>query len=334
MRVALLIGSDQIDLPLACQQLVAHEVQHWKDCMEWSPEELTERCRTVEVVVTGRRSPRLPAGLESDLGALRLLAHCHGSVKHLVSKAMIERGLLVTNWGDQVFVVAESALGLLLMAMKQWPALDHLIQSDWTERIGIHHDFPATLEGRDVGVYGYGPIGRHFVNLLLAFRARPIVYDPYAGDLPEGVRRVEDLRDLFAASQAVSIHCGLNDQTRGSVTAELLALLPQGGVVVNTARGPIVDEAALAAEVRKGRLLAAVDVISNERDWAGSPLFNLPGAILTGHKASRGGGLDAPPETRAKPVGLPEHVITNIQHLDCGEPLESVITAPMYDLKT
>lgn len=297
----------------------------WERC---DPATLAARCRSVEIVLTGRRSPRLPDELVADRGRLRWLCHLHGTVKHLVSKRHIEAGLLVTNWGDSVGRVAEGAVAILFACLKQVVALDAFVKGGADRR--VWQAYPCTLEGRDVGIYGIGPIGWHVARMLAPFGARIAAYDPYAADLPEGVRRCASLRELFASCQAVSVHCGLNDGTRLSVTRELLELLPQGGILVNTARGEIVDEDALAALVGAGRLIAGVDTVRGEH-VALSPLKPFPNALLTGHVIGSGKGYE--PGTEPPPK-LPDFVRENLAAWRAGRPLRHVVGADEYDLKT
>jgi phosphoglycerate dehydrogenase-like enzyme len=145
-------------------------------------------------------------------------------------------------------------------------------------------DFTSTLHRTAVGIYGCGLIGRVFVEMLRPFGATMTVYDPFAKDLPEGCLRAESLDELFRTSEAVVIHAGLTDETRGSVNAARLAMLPDNGIVVNTARGGIVDQAALFAELEKGRLLAGIDVLDPDRPLPeGHPARRWPNALFTGH---------------------------------------------------
>ena len=299
-------------------------VRDWRAWREWTMDALGEQCRAVEVLVLGRRSPTLPAALVKNRGRLRYVCHMYGTIRPYISRAFIEDGLLVTNWGDAVANVAEGAMALMLCLLKQLPAMNAAVQGGPDQRIKLA--YPATLADREVGLYGYGPIGRHTARMLAPFGARISIYDPHATDVPAEIRRCATLRELFASCQIISIHCGLNDQTLGSVTRELLELLPVGGIVINTARGPIVDEPALAALVRSGRILAGLDVIGNESNWPGSPVAGLTGAILTGHGVATTGG--------ANRRGLPPHAARNLAAYARGEPLTAVITAAQYDLKT
>ncbi|NQU10752.1 hypothetical protein HQ590_08180 [bacterium] len=306
-----------------------YEVHDFSDWSRLDAAALLVRFRSVEVVLTGRTSPALPLALAGDFGRLRCVLHLFGTIRGLVDKRLIERGLTVSNWGDDVARVAEGALALLVCQLNQLTALNAHVQGGADAR--VYQSYPPTLDGRDVGLYGYGPIGRHLARMLEPFGARIAVYDPYAGDLPAGIRRCATLRELFATCQVISIHCGLNDQTRDSVTRDLLELLPQGGILVNTARGRIVDEQALADLIVAGRLLAGVDVIRDEPRWTESPLAGLAGAVLTGHRVCVGKGY--PPGQEPEPR-LPEFAVRNLEAYAAGRPLINVVTAAEYDLKT
>jgi D-3-phosphoglycerate dehydrogenase len=332
MRVGLLFA-DPYDLQVIAGQLPGLELLHWPDCRELATEELLRRCRSVAAVVTSRQSPPLPTELIQDRGHLRLLAHCHGSVKHLVQQGHLDAGLLVSNWGEEVFGVAEAALALTLMCLKRLPWLDRLVRSDWQDDRRIHEVFPLSLRGRDVGIYGYGPIGRAYAGLVQAFGGRVAIYDPYATAVPAEVRVCASLDELFATCQVISIHCGLNDATRGSVNAARLALLPQGAVLINTARGPIIVEDDLVAALQARRLVAGLDVIENEKRWAQSALSACDNAVLTGHKAANG-GKGRPPGEPAPPRGLPDFVVRNLRALAAGETLINLIAPHEYARKS
>lgn len=333
-KVALFVG-DHVDRSAIAGSLPDLDLDFRPEWRDWSEAQLADYCRSVDAVVTSRSSPRLPDSLIGSRGRLKLLAHCHGSVRSYVTKRHIEDGLLVSNWGDAVSGVAEGAVCLILACLKQLANLDRFIRSGWNHATDprIWLDFPASLNGRDVGLYGYGPIGRHCARMLEPFGAKVAIYDPYARDVPAHVRVCASLEELFRSSQIISIHCGLNDQTKGSVDARMLALLPQGGVVVNTARGAIVVEADLAAAVKERRIIAGVDVISDERGggWERSPL-SATDCYLTGHIITNG-------KQRSKTEGkmlasLPPFVVQNLSALHSGQPLKNLITAEEYDLKT
>ena len=307
------------------------EIHRFDSWQSYDPATLLDKLRSVEIVLAGHGAPKLPMELCQDFGRLRYLCLLCGSIRAFVPKTLLKAGLRVTNWGDAVDSVAEGAVALILAMLKQVVTLNDFARTGKDQR--ICQTFPCTLRGRDVGLYGFGPIGRHAARMLQGFGPKIAVYDPHAKDLPEGIRRCATLRELFSTCQIVSIHCGLNDATRNSVTRDLLELLPQGGILVNTARGDIVDEAALGELVRAGKLLCALDVIHNEAkwDWAGSPVAASPGAVLTRHGIS--GGKGYPPGQAPRPR-LPEYAVFNLAAYRQGRPLRNLITAEIYDLKT
>ncbi len=309
-----------------------YEVLDYSAWPTWDEATLLARLREVEVLVTGRKSPQLPAGLAGNFGHLKWVAHLHGTIRHLVAKPLIEAGLIVTNWGDAVKGVAEGAMALLFACLKQLPAMDHWSRTGEDRR--TPRAFADTLSNADVGLYGFGPIGRHMGRMLEAFGATVAVYDPHATDLPPHVRRCATLRELFSTCAILSIHCGLNEATAGSVTRELLMLLPQGGILINTARGGIVVEEDLAAVVADGRIWAGIDVIADEHGanaWERTPLAKLANVILTRHKVGGQRPTAAGPPAKFE---LPEFLVRNLRAFADGEPLAHVITAGVYDLKT
>jgi len=135
------------------------------------------------------------------------------------------------------------------------------------------------VSGKTLGIVGFGSIGRLTARKAEALGMRVLSYDPLVAEAT-----TRDLDALLAESDVVSLHLPLTDQTRGLFDASLLARMKPGAVLVNTARGGIVDEAALAALLRDGRLAgAALDVFEREPLPAGSPLAGAPRLILTPH---------------------------------------------------
>ncbi len=291
--------------------------------------ELLKLCRSAEVIVTARRSPRMPDALIDEPGRLRWVCHLYGTVRHLVRREHIEAGITVTNWGDSQRPVAEGTVALLLAQLKQIVALDRYCRTGVDER--AWQDYSPNLRNMRVGLYGFGPIGRQVGEMLHALEAKLVVYDPYAEEMWHGVQRCDSLEELFDSCQAVCVLCGLNDQTENSVTRDLMLRLPQGGVLVNTARGGIVDEEAAAELAGQGRIIVGADVIRNERDWPGSPLAKVPNTTLTHHVVGPGKGY-TPGREPVRP--LPEYVTENMQRYLDGRPLIYTISAEQYDLKT
>ncbi|WP_199431518.1 2-hydroxyacid dehydrogenase [Qaidamihabitans albus] len=221
---------------------------------------------------------------------LRLVSVCRGGPVNVDLTAATEAGVAVTYApGRNAAAAAEFAIGLLLAAMRRISTSSaELLGGTWRGDYYAYANAGVELEGTTVGLVGYGAIGSRVARVLLAFGARVLVFDPYADPeriAADGAELVE-LDDLLRRSFAVSLHARLTEQTRHIIDAARLALLPEGAVLVNSARGGLLDYAPLAEALRSGRLGAlALDVYDVEPpppDW---PLRDAPNVIATPHLA-------------------------------------------------
>ncbi len=146
----------------------------------------------------------------------------------------------------------------------------------------------ADLRGLVVGLVGWGHTARRFAELLVPFGCHVLVASEAAdpAELAAAGARRASLGEILGAARVVSLHKGLTDATRGFVDAALLDRLRPGTVLVNTARGELIDEPALVARLAKGDIVAALDVFATEPLPAKHPLRDLPNVILTPHHAS------------------------------------------------
>lgn len=280
--------------------------------------DIARQVRDCDVYLAGWASVGLPASLAADPGRLRYVCGITGSMRGMVPVELVDAGIPLTNWGDApAWDVAEGAMTLLLASVKSLH-----FRINW-QRDGHYWNLPAhaggTLLEMTVGCLGCGVIGRRFIELLRPFGAVIRVFDPYLEAVPDGCERVNTLRELFERSEAIVIHAGLTDETRGSVTGELLALLPDGGIVVNTARGGIVDQDALFAELMRGRLKAGLDVLEPDHLAADHPVRQLPNVILTTH-AIAGGGTGG--RGRPRLNRMQRYCLENLRRFGAGEPLQ------------
>src|SRR2546430_1029237 len=164
-------------------------------------------------------------------------------MRDFVPVELLQAGIPLTTGGDYpADGVAEGAMTLLLAVLKGLHHRIEVVRNDGWEPV---EPSGGSLKDMTVGVYGCGVICRRFIKLLRPFGARIVVFDPYLTDVPRECRRVDSLDALFAESQAIVIHASLTPETAGSVTAALLAKLPAGGIVINTARGGLIDQDAL-----------------------------------------------------------------------------------------
>ncbi|MBN8507488.1 MAG: C-terminal binding protein [Burkholderiales bacterium] len=191
------------------------------------------------------------------------------------------RGIPVVNvpaYAEET--VAEGAFALLMALFKRFKPLQQAMQRDgwaWPEPRWLAHD----LSGKTLGLVGLGRIGRNMARMAAAFRMRVLAFDPHLQPQawPAGVERCAELDELLARSDAVSIHCVLDTQTRHLLGAAQLARMKPEALLVNVARGEIVDEAALLRALTEGRIAgAALDVYGREPlSRQGHPLSALYG---------------------------------------------------------
>ncbi len=305
------------------------ELRICPDTAAWTEGEVLDALRHADVVLTGWNSRALPVALAGARGRLRYICHLTGTMRAIIPRELVAAGIPVTNWGDApADGVAEAALALLLGCLKVLPA------HGATRRAGGWHPpelaQSGTLRGLRIGLYGYGVVGRRFHALLRPFQPVVSVYDPLAAALPDDARPVGSLLALFAGSDAVALHAALTPETRGSVRAEHLAALRDHGILINTARGDLLDQTALFAELERGRLRAGLDVLAKpEMLAADHPARHWTNLILTGHKLWT--------ENWPDPGRLgPLHVtaLDNLARFARGEDLRFRIDERRYDLST
>ncbi|HUW83103.1 MAG TPA: hydroxyacid dehydrogenase [Phycisphaerae bacterium] len=248
-----------------------------------------ESLRDADALMTCWGTPAVTPSMLDDAANLKIIAHTAGSVRPIACRQILQRGIVLTQGAYQIgYAVAEHTLMFILAGVKLTWAMDRELQRtrDW-KAIRQPVEKLWELRGRTVGVVALSQVGEQVVPLLAPFGCKVIAYDPYAtAELIErlGVETV-GLEELFDRSEIVTIHLPVTDETRGMITAELLARLPDNALVVNTSRGAVIDEQALIGELRSGRLRAALDVTDPEPPAADSPLYGLENVLLTPHEA-------------------------------------------------
>ncbi len=244
-----------------------------------------------EILITGWGCPHIDEAVLDAAPKLRAILHAAGSVKGLTSPAVWERGITVSSAaGANALPVAEYTLAMILLAGK-----DLFAQRD---RLRAQRAFPygeimpgVGNFGRRVGVVGASRIGRRLIELLRPFDLRVTLADPYVDAAQAAALGVPllPLDDLLRTSDIVTVHAPQTPETHHLIGRRELALMPEGSVLVNTARGSLLDHDALVEELRANRLSAILDVTDPEPLPADSPLFDLPNAFITPHLAGSQG---------------------------------------------
>lgn len=287
--------------------------------------DLAQLLREHEVLISHHATPF--AALEpvlpevaTDPGRLRYVACTHGGCSQYAP--LLEAGIALTNWGDHAGQgLALLSVTLLLALLRDLPSqVDNVRADGWSLlNSGRERVYGGDARGLRVGVYGMGAGGQAFVPVAQSLGMELAAFDPYAEPWPEGVARAESLAELMEGRHALVVLAALTDETRGTVTADLLASLPDGGIVVNVARGAIMDQDALFAELTGGRLRAGLDVLEPDYLPPGHPVRQLPNCILTCHVG---------PENLLNPAPLgrnEEYCLDNLRRFAAGESLRWVV---------
>lgn len=238
-------------------------------------------CRQHDPVAIIVRYGKVGAAVMDAAPSLKVISK-HGSGTDTIDKVAAKaRGIeVVAAVGANAAAVAEQALALLLACAKSVVALDARMHAGHWDK-ATHKSLE--LCGRTVGVVGLGAIGLRFAKMADALGMRVLGFDPFAKNLPAYIESA-DLATVWRESDAISLHCPLTEENRGMLNAATLAQCKRGVVVVNTARGGLIDEPALLAAVRSGQVMAAgLDSFAVEPMVAGHPFQGEANVILSPH---------------------------------------------------
>ena len=248
------------------------------------PEVLASRLRQAEITVNIRGRTRFTADVLQACPKLRLISIWGTGTDNVDLKAAEARGITVTNTpGANAVAVAEHTIALMLAAVKQLPQSDQAIrQGGWPRNL------VPQLRGKRLAIVGTGLIGREVAGMGIGLGMEVVAWtfhpDP-ALARKLGFRYVE-LEDLLRTADAISLHLRATPETRHFLNRERLGLLKSGAIVVNTARGSLLDETALVECLRDKRLAGAgLDVFETEPLPPGHPLASIPNVLLTPHAA-------------------------------------------------
>ena len=251
------------------------------------PKEELDRALAGAHALIVRSETRVTADVLARAPHLRVVARAGTGVDTIDVHAATRRGIAVMNApGANTVSAGEHAMGLLLALVRRIPDAAAAMRSGGWDR----KRFEGTeLRGKTMGVVGLGRIGAHVAQLARAFGMSVVAHDPYL--LPERAAEMGvpllSLEELLRTADVVTLHVALTDQTHHLINAERLRLMKPTAVLINTARGELVDEAALAEAVREKRIGgAAIDVFSVEPLPADSPLRALDRVLLTPHLAA------------------------------------------------
>ncbi|HEX4360410.1 MAG TPA: NAD(P)-dependent oxidoreductase [Pseudonocardia sp.] len=253
------------------------------------PHRLAELVTGADALVT-HLAPVTAEVLRAGAGSLRVVGVTRGGPVNVDLAAATEVGIPVVHLpGRNLGAVAEYTVGTMICAMRGLPAAAAELAAGRWDGTGFRFDrVGLELRAATVGLIGLGAVGLRVAQLLAAFGTRVLAHDPYADSAAAEVvgARLVGLAELLAASDVVSLHARLTEQTRRIIDAPALAAMRPGALLVNTARGELVDSAALDAALASGRLGGAVlDVFDPEPPAADDPLPARPSVFATPHLA-------------------------------------------------
>lgn len=250
-----------------------------------SADEVAGLIEGADIAITSWGCPSLSAEVLRSCPELKLIAHAAGTVKPILSPYIISQGIRVCSANDALARgVAETALGLTIVSLKNiWQLAHNTRDGEWDKQ----RDLVRELYEVTIGVIGAGLSGAHYIRLLKEFEVKVVVYDPFLSEskISEmGAVKVE-LDQLLIESDVVSIHAPSLPETHNLMNERTLKMMKDNAIIINTARGSLIDEEALVSELRKGRLWACLDVTEPEPPEVNHPFRSLPNVTLIPHIA-------------------------------------------------
>lgn len=279
----------------------------------------------IDVLITGWGSGRIDTAVLDAAPDLRLIAHAAGTVKSFIDRACWERGIAVTSAAEaNAYPVAEFTVAMILLAGKRaFLARDLLAdhRSRWQKTL-----LPSPIGNyrTTVGIVGASRVGRRVIDLLAPFDIDVQLADPTVS-AAEALRlgaELVDLDTLMSANDIVSIHAPLLPSTRGMIGTDQIQAMHSGCTLINTARGAIVDQAALTDRLRTGTIAAILDVTDPEPLDDDDDLYTLPNVFLTPHIAGSLGNETA---------RLGAMAVAEVEQFAAGSPLNHPILATDLD---
>lgn len=267
----------------------------------------------LQVLITGWEAPVIDHAALERMPALHTIVHAAGTIKTFVTDSVFDRGISVSSAAEANAVpVAEFTLAAIIMGLKRTSRFVHQYRNENVKR-NLENMPPLGANNVTIGIVGASRVGRRVIALLRNLDVQVLVYDPYLS--PEAAAllgvRLTDLDTLCRESAVVSLHAPDMPSTTNMIGAQQLAAMADGTLIINTARGRLIEPHALTQELVSGRLDAYLDVTNPEPLPADSVLFTLPNVVITPHIAGALGnevhrlGSNAVGEVRRLVQGLP-----------------------------
>jgi phosphoglycerate dehydrogenase-like enzyme len=255
-----------------------------KMTLEFMEKELID----ADACITCWGTPSFTDDLLAKANKLKLIAHAAGSIKKLVPKSFWSSNCRITS-NAQIIAedVAQTTLALILCSLRHiWDFAKSTREGEW--KGGESGVFTTRrLDGLQVGIIGGSNVGREVIKILKPFNCSIKLYDPFVSPIEADMLGVQllGLEELIKTSDVLTLHAPAVEEARHIINEKTAPLIKDGAIFVNTARGMLVDEAALIKELQTGRIFACIDVTDPEPPAVDHPFRSLPNVILTPHIA-------------------------------------------------
>jgi phosphoglycerate dehydrogenase-like enzyme len=288
----------------------------------YSSADLASIISPYDACITSWGSPKLTAEVLQEAPKLKFIGHAAGSVVSIVNEDVYDRDITVTNANKLLgHSTAEAAVACMLGGAWNMKAYSQsLMQGKWTINA---RETVLGLTYRTVGLIGLGEISRQVIRMIKAFSPRILLYSRYCSEEEAAELGVEvcSLSTLLRKSDIVSLHSTWTPATEGMIGSAELSQMRDGALLINTARGAIIDEEALIQELKSGRIQAVLDVYKQEPLNVDSPLLQMPNVWCLPHIGGFHGLLKS---------GMGGFVIDDLQRVIQGEQPRGLITREIY----
>lgn len=283
-----------------------------------SPSELIQRAKDSEVLITNKVV--IDASTIEELPKLKYIGVLATGYNVVDTEAAAKKGIVVTNIpAYSTMSVAQHVFALLLSVTDH---AEHYATEVANGKWSHSKDFCfrdtqlIELAGKRFGIIGFGNIGSAVANIALAFGMEVAVYTSKdESQLPVDIKKVS-LEELFHSSDIISLHCPLTESTRNIINSHTIEKMKDGVILINTGRGPLVDEQAVANALHSGKIFAfCADVLSSEPPSASNPLLHAPNTFITPHIAWA---------TKEARIRLMDTAIENLRQYLSGNPINKV----------
>ncbi len=307
---------------------LARKHQLWinpKDGFDLTVDDLKDEIAEADILIAGWGSGPVPGEVYASARKLKQVCLIGSSIKPISPAEAWEQGVTITNTSPPIGQsVAEFVLGEMLRWLHPYDMYDRLIKTGTPWQAARESRIQRDLADITVGLVGCGVTVRYLAPALLALGTKTLVYDPFIdpSKVEPGLEFVDDLISLMAESDIVSLHAGMTEDTRHMIGDTELAAMRDGALLINAARGGLIDHDALAEQLTAKRIHAALDVFDPEPLTVDDRLRSLPNITLTPHVA---GTFNITLYERCCRI-----IESNVDAMAEGIPLTQVVTPEMF----